>query len=130
MRKSLLVVALLVVGCGPRVTFEDDVDLSFDFLQLLGPSSHMHTPYVTGSSMNVWILSSDEDERMTGWSVESSDPTVFAVGPPMRDSSKRLYVRGSSGREGTARLSVRSPDGVQADHEVEVLAPNRAELMA
>jgi MYXO-CTERM domain-containing protein len=122
---------LVAMGCGPTVTVKDDVDIDWDFIELTGPSDEMHTPYVLGSSMNVYVESTDHNNKMNGWSVESSDPTVFSVQNPQYDSDHRLFVNGYTTGEGFADLTVRDSDHrAVAVHTVEVRLPDRAQIMA
>jgi len=111
----------VAIGCGPTVTVKDDVDIDWDFIELTGPSDEMHTPYVLGASMNVYVESTDHDNKMNGWSVESSDPTIFTVENPQYDNDHRLFVSGHAVGDGFADLKVRDSDHrVVAVHTVEV----------
>jgi hypothetical protein len=122
---------LVAMGCGPTVTVKDDVDIDWDFIELTGPSDSMHTPYVLGSAMNVYVESTDHNNKMNGWSVESSDTTVFTVQNPQYDSDHRLFVNGYTVGEGYADLIVRdSEHHAVAVHTVEVRLPDRAQIMA
>jgi len=64
MRKSIGLVWLMLAGCGPTVTVDDDVDIVWDWKALTGPSSQMHTPYVLGASMNLYVDTTDDDEQV------------------------------------------------------------------
>jgi uncharacterized protein (TIGR03382 family) len=132
--KLALLVALCglgAVGCGPTVTVRDNVDIDWDFIELIGPSNSMHTPYVVGASMEIYVHSTDEDEKMNGWTVESSDTSIFSVDPPQRDDHKRLYVVGHANGDGVAQLIVRdSGKNVQTRYPVEARLPDRAQIMA
>lgn len=122
---------LFCIGCGPTVTVRDDVDIDWDFLELVGPSSSMHTPYVLGASMNLYVHSTDDKEKMNGWTVESSDPAIFTVEPALRDGDQRLYARGHAVGDGLADLIVRDGHGrIVAREPVEVRLPDRAQIMA
>ncbi len=128
---GFLTIGLLMGGCGPTVTVRDDVDVVWDFIELTGPSNEMHTPYVVGASMSIYVESTDHDEKMSGWTMESSDTSIFTVDNPQHDSDSRLYVAGHAVADGTAELIVRdSGRHVQTRFTVEARLPDRAQLMA
>jgi hypothetical protein len=133
MRKTLGLTLLLslAAGCGPVVTMQDDVDIVWDWKELVGPSNELHTPYVLGASMNLYVHTTDDNEKMEGWTVESSDTSIFTVDAPQRYSDKRIYVPGHAVGDGTAQLLVRNSGGhVVGRADVEVRRPDRAQLMA
>src|SRR5207244_2867295 len=75
---TVLLVAVAAGGCN-SVTISDDVDLTLDFHLFTGPGDQIHAPYVAGATMTVWAQSTKEKEDTSGWTVESSDPSVFMV---------------------------------------------------
>jgi MYXO-CTERM domain-containing protein len=120
--------ALLTAGCG-SVSLVDNVDVQLDFHALSGPSDSLHTPYVQGASMRVYVQSSHNDD-MTRWTIESSDASVFSVdGTGMLN--KQLYADCTAARAGRVTIIVR--DGNKDEQHratVEVKLPDRIDLMA
>jgi hypothetical protein len=131
MRKYLILLSALA-GCGPVVTVDDDVDIVWDFKELVGPSSDLHTPYVLGSSFNLYVESTDDKEKFQGWTVESSDPSILTVGAVQRYSdNRRIYVSAHGVGDGIAQVVVKDSGGsVQTRQAVEVRLPDRAQVMA
>lgn len=126
-----LALMLLAAGCQPTVTVDDDVDVVWDFLELVGPSSSLHTPYVEGASMTFYVHSTDDHEKMSGWTVESSDPSIFTFDTPDRDNDHPLFVTGHAVGDGTADLIVRdSGNSVVLRQPVESRLPDRAQLLS
>src|ERR1044071_290439 len=126
-----LALALAVAGCGPTYSMTDDVDLTWDFA--LTPrrfDDNLHAPYVRGTRTTVFAHSSDDGESLQSWSIESSDPNVFAIGPPAQTTSDHdLAVAGHAVGEGTAMLTLRDPHGNAVGRAVaEVLVPDAVEL--
>src|SRR4051794_215670 len=137
MLRSLLLLALAAAtGCGQRVALVDDVDLSLDFTPLRGPSDALHTPYVQGASMTVFIHTADDDEDTHLWTVESADPTLFAVTDQRhtRDPQTHRWTFSAEAqalREGDTDLIVRDRDHrVVHTRTVEVRLPDQVELLA
>jgi hypothetical protein len=123
--------ALAVAGCGPTYSMTDDIDLTWDFT--LTPrrfDDNLHSPYVRGTRTTVFAHSSDDGESLRSWSIESSDPNVFAIGPAVQTTSDRdLAVGGQAVGEGTAMLTLRDPHGEAVGRAVaEVLVPDAVEL--
>lgn len=131
MHKTLILLTALA-GCGPVVTMDDDVDIDWDFKELLGPSSNMHTPYVLGASFNLYVESTDDKEKFQGWTVESSDSSILTVGAVQRYSdNRRIYVNAHGVGDGIAHVIVKDSSGsVQTRQPVEVRLPDRAQVMA
>src|ERR1051325_7207176 len=123
--------ALAVAGCGPTYSMTDDIDLTWDFT--LTPrqfDDNLHSPYVRGTRTTVFAHSSDKGESLRGWSIESSDPAVFAIGPAAQTTSDDdLAVGGQATGEGTATLMLRDPHGNAVGRGfAEVLLPDAVEL--
>ena len=125
-------IAFGAAGCN-QVTMVDDVDLTLDFTPLLGPSDALHQPYVQGSSMTLWVESSDHRVDEQGWSIASSDPNVFTVSPLARDQDRpyRASVACHAASAGQATLTIRDASNHLVRVEpIEVGLPDRIELMA
>jgi hypothetical protein len=132
MKTTTLALALLAAaGCGPTVTVDDDVDIDWDFIELTGPSSSMHTPYVAGASMTLYVHSTDDKETMNGWTMESSDTSVFTLETAQHDKDHHLWAKAHAGGDGTAQVRVRNAEGnVVLSQPVEVRVPDRVQVMA
>jgi MYXO-CTERM domain-containing protein len=130
--RKLVILLWALAGCGPVVTVDDDVDIVWDFKQLVGPSSEMHTPYVLGASFNLYVESTDDKEKFQGWTVESSNPAILTVGAVQRYSdNRRIFVNAHGVGDGTAQVIVKDSGGsVQTRQSVEVRLPDRAQVMA
>jgi MYXO-CTERM domain-containing protein len=135
-RASLVVVAVaLTAGCnqqGQRVTMQDDFDLD-----LFGPhTDDLHTPYVVGAKFNIDVNAQD-GRNTAGWSLKSSDPSVFDVGGP---PSSPASTSGPSSAfsepvaalaAGQATLTVLDGNGKVVDsHVVTVGVPDSVRLYA
>jgi hypothetical protein len=127
---ALLVAAVLTsTGCN-HVSMVDDVDIVFDFNILTGPSDALHTPYVQGASMTIFVQSSDHNEHMAGWTVESANPAVFTV-LAVTPAARWLAVSGHAASAGQAVLLVRDQHGnVVHNRVVEVKVPDQVDLLA
>ena len=123
----------LAAGC-THVTLSDDVDLTLDFNPLTGSSGALNSPYVEGSAMRIYVNSSNDRERFTGWSVKSSAPDVFSVETlEINGDSKPVsaYVRGHARSPGSAELQVFDDGGHQVGSDlVEVARPDEIRLLA
>lgn len=122
---------LFAGGCANKVTMSDDLDLTFDF-SLTGPDDTLHTPYVRGATMSIDVRSSDDDVDMSGWTIESSDPSIFSVGGvQVAPTGHGITAPATASGVGNATVIVRDAGGrVQDSEDVEVLLPDRAELHA
>jgi hypothetical protein len=126
-----IALVVLAAGCQPTVTVDDDVDVVWDFVELLGPSSVLHTPYAEGASMTFYVHSTDDNEKMEGWTVESSDTSIFTFEAAQRAQDHPLYFVGHAIGDGTAALIVRDSSGSVVLHQpVESRLPDRAQLMS
>ena len=123
--------ALLVSGCN-TVTLVDDIDLELDFSPLVGPSDDLHSPYVQGSSTTLFVHNTDSRQKQTGWTLESSAPSVFFISNVAHDSdSGRLSASGQALAAGTADLIVRNEGGdILRRQPIDVKVPDRVELLA
>lgn len=127
-----LVVALSASAC-TTVRLTDDVDLTFDFSPLIGPSNLLHQPYVQGSEMNVYVDHSDNDKDLTGWSLRSNDPTIFSIDDVTftRFSDNYFRVHCHANKAGIAVLEVLDSDRhVKHKTTVEVAKPDRIDFLA
>lgn len=134
MRKTfaLLAALLLASGC-TRIRLLDDIDLTFDFTPLLGPSNLLHQPYVVGSDMNIFVDHTDNKKDLTGWSLRSSDEAIFVVDAPSfsRFDKDDFSVHCHAVGPGTAQLEVLDEHGhVKHRTSVEVALPTRVDFLA
>lgn len=133
MRLALwLVLGATATGC-TRVRLTDNVDLTFDFSPLIGPSNLLHQPYVQGSEMDVYVDHSDDKKDLSGWSLRSLNTEIFSVDNPtfskFNDNYFRVHCHAVS--DGIAQLEVLDSSGkVQHRTTVEVGKPDRIELLA
>lgn len=138
MRRFFLVAVSLGIALGgsgcTRVTLADDVDLTLDWSPLTGPSSALNSPYVEGSSMRIYVNSSDNGERYVGWRVSSSAPSVFSVDTLEVDSNAkpaRASVRGRALSPGSADIAVYDEhDQYVGGDVVEVRRPDEVRLLS
>jgi hypothetical protein len=133
MLAPLVVLAALAAACGPRVILTDDVDLTWDFaLTLHRFEDKLHTPYVRGAPVSIYVDADDDDLRMRGWRVVTSDPAVFSIeGSFASDDAASLAAPGRAVGEGSARLDVLDAGGARVGSgTAEVLVPDQAALQA
>jgi MYXO-CTERM domain-containing protein len=130
---SILVLALTAGGCN-TTALVDDVDFDLDFTPLVGPSDDLHTPYVLGSSVTIYVQNSKNID-VSDWSISSSDPATFSITnlSHFNDGHGRTQVSatGTSLAQGVADLIVL--DGTQHEmhrQSVAVKLPDRIELRA
>ncbi len=130
-RSSLLALAVALGACGPTITLTDDVDLTWDF----GPTlqrfkDDLHTPYIKGTTVKLYVDSDDDSPDFSGWSIVSSDPSIFKVEDATFNGAS-LVARGVAVGEGVANLTVRDAGGHVVGHgDAEVLIPDRIQLEA
>lgn len=130
---TLAGVALLVSSAGcEHVRLADDIDLELDFMTLAGPSDSLHSPYVVGSSFELYVETNDDDETMNGWRIESSDPSVILVSALQTPAEHgHAHARAEARAAGSSTLTVRSRSGSVLHRSlVEVKQPDRIELYA
>ena len=124
-----LLVALAGAGC-TRVTFKDSVDLTLDFAPLVGPSDQLHTPYVEGSSMWIYVESSNDNERYSSWNLSSSDPSTFFVERLVADKGFAL-ARGRALRPGSVTLIATDGSGsIVGTNQVDIERPDEVRLLS
>jgi hypothetical protein len=133
-RASLALVAFaLAAGCnnnGQRVTMQDDFDLD-----LFGPhTDDLHTPYVVGARFNIDVTATD-GSNTAGWTLQSSDPTVFSIGTapaqPGQSASSAFSEPVVAVAAGQATVTVLDNDGKTVDsHVVVVGIPDSVQLYA
>jgi MYXO-CTERM domain-containing protein len=124
-------IAIATAACGATYSMTDDVDVTWDFASTPRQfDDNLHSPYVRGARMDVFAHSSDNGESLRNWSIESSDPTIFAIGAAAQTSSDHdLVVGGQAVGEGTATLTLRDSHGHAVGRAfAEVLVPDAVEL--
>jgi hypothetical protein len=127
-----LIFAAVLAACGPDIRMTDDIDLTWDFeITLDRLDGFLHTPYVKGAPVTVFVNGGDDDD-LTGWKVSSSDSSVFAIDSvTVADDRHSIAAKGRAVGEGVAGLIVDDKDGGQVGiEEAEVVAPDRVELDA
>lgn len=129
-RLCLLCVTSLAAASGCyQVTMVDDVDVDFNFAPLIGASDALHSPYVRGAGMRLYARSGDGNRKMQGWTMESSDPSVFRIDQLHPDD--RLSADCAAVGQGSAVVTIKNENG-GAEHAgtVRVRLPDRAQLLA
>jgi hypothetical protein len=121
---SIVALSAVLAGCG-GVRLADSVDLTFDWNILTGPSNELHTPYVAGADFRVFTTGVDR-EATAGWTLESSDPSVLALGPTAEGRADASAL--APGRAVLTVLDER--DRPLHSAAVDVRQPDRAELLA
>src|SRR5688572_25428419 len=112
MASLALLLSVAATGC-TRITLADDVDLSLDFHPLIGPSDALHSPYVKGATLRIYVRSTNDKENMRRWTLETSNADVLAIVQIEHDSDDygRLSARCHAAAEGTAVITARDEDG-------------------
>jgi hypothetical protein len=125
----LCVASLCALSAGCGVTMTDDVDTDFNFAQLVGASDALHSPYVRGAGMRLYARVNDDNRNMTGWTMVSSDPSVFRI--EKVTDGKRISADCTAVGQGTAVVTVKNAQGGDVHSEVvRVRLPDRAQLLA
>jgi hypothetical protein len=133
MRSNIILVALMLFGgsgCN-TVALVDNVDLYLDFNPLDGPSDSLHSPYVQGSSMGIWVRNTDARTDPKLWSLESSDESVFSIVREHHATDEIFYVDAKAIKAGNATLIVRNENNeILHERPIEVRLPDRVDLLA
>src|SRR5688500_17572058 len=95
-------------GC-TRVPLAPDVALHLHFQPRLGPPGATTRPSGKGATMRIWVRSSDDNEKMTGWRLESSDPSVLTIVKTHVEDG--LSADCHAAGEGVTTLRVRDANG-------------------
>jgi hypothetical protein len=136
-RALTLLIGLFLSGCG-SLYLTDDVDLTFDFHPLVGPSDDLHSPYVKGAKFNLFVHESQQSRVRPSWRIASEHPGILAVTDvrveEYESSGERrryLSARAAAVGEGATHVVVLD-DGGEVVHRapVEVLRPDRIDLLA
>jgi hypothetical protein len=129
-----LFAAVGLSACGGGLKFTDDVDLTLDFFPFapFGTEDQLHTPYVQGATVTVYVRRWRGDRPLTGAWVQSADEGVFQVLDwGFIDDGETLRVEGRATGPGETDLLVYESDGELWDvATVEVGFPTRSELHA
>jgi uncharacterized protein (TIGR03382 family) len=123
---------LFVIACGgPDITLTDDIDLTWDFgFTLAKFGDTLHTPYVRGAPMVLSVYAKDDSQTFDGWSVESSDPSVFQISS-VSAVGKTFTATAVAAGEGSAELTVTDDHGsVIGSAGADVLQPDHVQLDA
>jgi hypothetical protein len=133
LKPSLVVLALaaLPLTACQEVGLVDNVDLTFDWKQLVGPSDALHSPYVVGSSFDIWVTTAKK-QSLKNWRLVSGDEGVLKFGTPVFSSDQEdMSVPVQTLRAGTVEVKVHdSADEVRHTHTIEVKQPDRIDLLA
>jgi hypothetical protein len=128
-----LVLVAPLAACTADIYMTDDIDLTWDFeLTPRRFEGDLHTPYVKGAPVTLYVDSSDEDEDLSGWTIVSSDASVFRIDRISVDPDRHgISATGQAVGEGTAGLVVIDREGNRVGaRAAEVLAPGNARLEA
>lgn len=120
----ILPLILLATGCAPNIGWRDHDPGQPHFLGKR--NDHLSGPYAQGSTLSFWI---DAGRKLQGWTVTSSDPSVYEVLLVSLEDGKRIKVVGTALGEGTAELELHKPNGKLVESiPIEVHRPDRFEL--
>jgi MYXO-CTERM domain-containing protein len=130
---AAVALALVAGGCN-TVSLVDDVDVDLDFTPLVGPSDDLHSPYVLGSSVTIYVENSRNVDT-TKWTIESADPTIVSLTNVSHflDNNNRTELSATANAlaEGDVFLIVRDGNGNEMHRRtVSVRLPDRIELRA
>jgi uncharacterized protein (TIGR03382 family) len=123
---------VFVVACGgPDITLTDDIDLTWDFgFTLARFGDTLHSPYVRGAPMVLSVYAKDDSQTFDGWSVETSDPSVFQISS-VSAAGKTFTASAMAVGEGSAELTVIDDHGqVIGSADADVLQPDHVGLDA
>ncbi len=122
---AVVIATTALAGCqGARLA--DGIDLELNFLQLLGPSDQLHSPYVSGASFSVYSIGVDPEDEV-GWRVGTSDPAILSIAEVRGDGHAWVHAAAP----GQVDLLLLDETGQEVHRApVEVVAPDRAELLA
>jgi hypothetical protein len=124
LRTIALLSLTLLAGC-QRHYFTDSVDLELDFRPIGLRGDALHSPYVIGSSFDVFANPNDSDDSREGWRIVSSDPSVLAI-----EMMAPGTARANAVSDGEATLELYdAEDNLLHSEEIEVRAPASAELL-
>ncbi len=137
LRRSLALLALVAIpatGC-TKVTMVDNVEFDLQwFVPFTGPSNDLHSPYVAGAGIKLYADSTNSSEDMTGWTFQTSDPSVFAIQDQAVSAvghEKQLSADAVAMSAGSATLRIVDIDGKErAAQTVEVKVPDQAAVLA
>lgn len=136
---ALVAAALALTGCTNETWFDDDIDLTLNFSMfdpLSDPQDTLHTPYVAGADVYVYIHDRRRSDSLAGNTVESTDPDVFEVVSQTYDLDAEndyevVRVEGHAVTAGEAELVLRDADGRERDRAwLEVGEADTVELHA
>jgi len=131
--KPLRLLACLLpalAACGTTVTLSDDFSYDWSFAPFDKFTATLHSPYVVNTAVSLSVTSSDDHQDFTGWQLESSDGSVFAIDSFYADKYG-MYGSAHTAGAGTARLSVVDAGGKELGARVvEAATPDRVELDA
>jgi hypothetical protein len=133
----------LLLCCGFLVAcsydLRDDIDLTFNFAPLIGPSDSLHSPYVKGARFNIFLDDGSSPRHIgPGWGLMSADPTILSVtGSKTQDyetnGKNHTYLQATVAalEEGQTAIVVIDDSGSEVFRAgVEVLRPDRIDLLA
>lgn len=128
-----LLAAVGLGACGPTYSMTDDVDITWDFGATLSRfDDDLHRPYVRGAKVTLFAHSSEDNPDFRGWTIVSSNPSVFRVDENVLDAvGTQLSAHGQAVGEGTAELTLLDASGDEVGSATaEVVTPDRVELAA
>jgi len=128
----LLLLLNALAACGRTVTVTDDFDLTWDFK--LTPFDRyvdkLHSPYVRGTQLTIWVTSDDDNDKVGNWEVVSSDPSILQMMDQEYDGTS-LGVHALALGEGPVDLAVIDEHGERVGHgKAEVALPDEIQLAA
>lgn len=124
---ALVLGSTTLAGCAQDIQFSDTIDLEFD---LLRRSDSLHTPYVVGAEFSLCADSAREGQ-LRGMSLRASDPDLLEVGPTeIFDDEDHMCAPATALASGDVTLEVVDDGDVVASVDLEIRAPDRAELWA
>jgi MYXO-CTERM domain-containing protein len=137
MRSALRTVAMagvLIGGCTSDYTFTDSVNSrGLMFMERSEFGDELSTPYVLGARFTIFILDTQRNTDMKGWTVSATNPDVLQIlnVEPRRVDAFTLELDAVAANIGTTELLLMDPGGeLQGSASVEVRMPTRVKLFA
>lgn len=130
--QTIAALSIALTGCADSpITFQDTVDLNFDFGFFQDEDAGLNDPYVRGSELG-FMVNHHRDRDMTGWKVISQDDELFSLSCERFDPEEEVILCAAAATgEGTVEVVVIDDRDEQVgEASIEVALPDRVELLA